>query len=211
MILFFSLDLFSFCSSSLLLTFLHDTETDSDAYGISGSGSGYDMYAPLNTHLYGRMRAQLHANGQVVSSAKSSNSKVTGGKSSSGGNNANVTTAVTSNGNSNSKTTNGNRRTNDKPSSGLKKTAPPPSALIYPNERYATEWDWNYWNNDGEREGEDDSAHDSADVSSDDYYWCCPATERHDWWRIPMDRKEVYDGEIKMLILFLFLFLNSRL
>ena len=40
---------------------------ESDGYGIS-SGSGYDIYAPLSTPLYGRLRAQLHTNAVSSSS-----------------------------------------------------------------------------------------------------------------------------------------------
>ena len=68
--------------------------TESDGYGIS-SGSGYDIYAPLSTPLYGRLRAQLAHN--------SSSSHPNG---SSGGNNNNSKDSSSSNNNVSSRTGN---------------------------------------------------------------------------------------------------------
>lgn len=111
--------------------------SDSDAYGISGSGSGYDLYAPLSNHFYGRMRAQLAAtNGHMIIGNGNSNGPANSSNSSS-----NLINSKSNNNSGNNKS-NGNivnsRRTGDKVSGVSKKSTPP--ALIYP-ERYATEWD----------------------------------------------------------------------
>lgn len=122
---------------------------ESDGYGIS-SGSGYDIYAPLTSPLYGRLRAQLHMNsGSSIqhpsnplhnNNLKTSNnnnvsSRTTGNGKSKGGS--------SSNNNSSSKNLSSNGISN---SSGGNNYRAKERLEVMPfdhrSERYASAWDW---------------------------------------------------------------------